>query len=344
MWKTLLASAALAALASFSTAQAAGETLYLAGYGGSFEKTLKEKVLPAWEERTGAKVVYVPGNSTDTLAKLRAQEGAQDLDVAFIDDGPMTQAIQFGYCEKVDDAVFEGIYDNARLLDNKALGVGFIATGLAYNKKVFEENGWDAPTSWNDLADPKFKGKIAIPPITNGYGLHALIMMARINGGGENNIEPGFKAFEDQIDQNVLVYEPSSGKMSELFQNGEIVLSVWGSGRLKALADQGFPGGFAYPKEGAVLLMSAICPITGSDVPELAQDLIAHIVSPEVQAILAEGFGFGPVNMNTKLSAELTASLPVGPEKVNALQPVDYTIVNPARGEWTKQWTRRIER
>jgi putative spermidine/putrescine transport system substrate-binding protein len=110
------------------------------------------------------------------------------------------------------------------------------------------------------------------------------------------------------------------------------------------LADSGFPGGFAYPKEGAVRLMSAICPITGSDVPELAQDLIRHILSPDVQEILANGFGFGPVNEHTVLSPELTATLPVGPEKVNALQPVDYTIVNAARGEWTKQWTRRIER
>ena len=72
MWKTLLAGASLAALFSFSAAQAAEKTVYLAGYGGSFEKTLKEQVLPAWEAKTGAKVVYAPGNSTDTLAKLRA--------------------------------------------------------------------------------------------------------------------------------------------------------------------------------------------------------------------------------------------------------------------------------
>ena len=31
-------------------------------------------------------------------------------------------------------------------------------TGLAYNAKMFKEKGWAAPTSWMDLADPKFKG------------------------------------------------------------------------------------------------------------------------------------------------------------------------------------------
>ncbi len=70
-----------------------------------------------------------------------------------------------------------------------------------------------------------------VPPINNTYGLHALVMMARLRGGGENDIDPGFTAFVDEVGPNVLVYEPSSGKMSELFQNGEIALSVWGSGR-----------------------------------------------------------------------------------------------------------------
>lgn len=76
----------------FGTAQAE-RTLYLAGYGGSTETLLKEKVLPQWEKDNDAKVVYIPGNSTTTLAKLQAQKNNQEIDVAFIDDGPMEQAL-----------------------------------------------------------------------------------------------------------------------------------------------------------------------------------------------------------------------------------------------------------
>ena len=74
--------------------------------------------------------------------------------------------------------------------------------------------------------------------------------MAQLRGGGEKNIDPGFKAFKDEIGPNVLVYEPSPGKMTELFQSGQAVIAVWGSGRAKALADTGFPADFIYPKEG----------------------------------------------------------------------------------------------
>ena len=198
----------------------------------------------------------MPGNSTDTLAKLQAQRGNQELDVVFLDDGPMYQAVSFGFCDTIQDAaIFDDIYDIAKMNTDKAVGVGFVVTGIAYNKDMFAKNGWEAPTSWHDLADPKYQGKLVVPPINNTYGLHALIMTARLNNGNENNIEAGFQAFGDQIASNVLVFEPSSGKMSELFQNGEIALSVWGSGRLKSLADTGFPGGFVYPKEGGVALM-----------------------------------------------------------------------------------------
>ena len=213
----------------WATSAQAERTLYLAGYGGSTETILKEKVLPKWEQENDAKVVYVPGNSTTTLAKLQAQKSAQEIDVAFIDDGPMEQALALGFCEKIDNTgSITEVYDNAKFGDGRAVGFGFIATGLAYNKKMFEENGWPEPTSWLDLEDSKYQGKVVIPPITNGYGLLALVMAAKLNGGGESNIDPGFEAMIDRIGPNILTYEPSSGKLSEMFQSGDVALAVWG--------------------------------------------------------------------------------------------------------------------
>ena len=57
------------------------------------------------------------------------------------------------------------------------------------NTKTFKEKGWATPTSWNDLKDPKFKKLLVIPPINNTYGLYTLMMFARMNGGGEKNID-----------------------------------------------------------------------------------------------------------------------------------------------------------
>jgi len=134
MKRNILAAALAAsfALAAATDGIAQDKTIYLGGYGGSFEKLLKEKVLPSFEAETGAKIVYVPGNSTDTLAKLQAQKGNQELDVVFLDDGPMFQAIDFGFCATIADAaIFNDVYEIAKMNTDKAVGAGFVATGIS---------------------------------------------------------------------------------------------------------------------------------------------------------------------------------------------------------------------
>ena len=346
MKKSMLSVALLAASVTLSSvSQADTPTLYVGAYGGSTEKLMKEKIIPSFQAENDVKIVYVPGNSTDTLAKLTAQKSKQELDVVFLDDGPMYQAVSHGYCAPIEkSAVLDELYDIAHFKGGTAVGAGFVVTGISYNKEMFAKNNWPAPTSWLDLKESKYKGKLVVPPVNNTYGLHALLMMARLNGGGENNIDPGFKVFIDEVGPNVLTFEPSSGKMSELFQSGEIALSIWGSGRLKALADTGFPGGFVYPKEGGVALMVATCPVVDSDVPELSQKFVQHILSSEVQAQLAEAQGWGPTNKTTQLPQALADSIPYGPEKINKLIAMDWDVINQHRAEWTNRWNRTVER
>jgi putative spermidine/putrescine transport system substrate-binding protein len=100
-----------------------------------------------------------------------------------------------------------------------------------------------------------------MPPINNSYGLYTLVMFARLNGGSEKDIEPGFKVMKEQVNPNVLAYEPSPGKMTELFQSGQAQIAVWGTGRVHSFAITGFPVDFVYPKEGAVTLLASACPI-----------------------------------------------------------------------------------
>ena len=120
------------------------------------------------------------------------------IDVAIVDDGPMYQAIQLGFCAKIEGLAKDELYEAAKFKDDKAVAVGQTGTGFMVNTKVFKEKGWATPTSWNDLKDPKFKKLLVIPPINNTYGLYTLMMYARIDGGGEKNIEPGFKVMKDR--------------------------------------------------------------------------------------------------------------------------------------------------
>lgn len=339
---SVLSAAVLALSAGVASAQT---TLYVGGSGGSTEKLFKEKIIPAFEAKTGAKVVYIAGNSTDILAKLQAQKAKQEMSLAIIDDGPMYQAVGQGLCSKVEDAgTVKELYPNARMIGDKSVGIAYIATGLAYNKDIFAKNGWAPPTSWHDLTDPKYKGKVVIPPITNGYGLLTLVMMARLSGGGEAKMEPGFEVMAKKVAPNVVAWEPSPGKMAQMMQTGEAALVVWGNGRVQSVVDQGAPVQFVYPKEGAVALMVAACVVEGGPQPKLGQQFLQHIVSADVQALMAKEIGFGPVNKTTKLDPALAEKVVFGPEKVNKLISADYNIINAQRAEWTKRWNRVVEK
>lgn len=340
-YKSLALAAAMALVAGPSLAET--PVLTVGGYGGSFETLMKQLIIPEFEKTHDVKIAFVPGNSTENLARLQAQKRAQELDVVILDDGPMYQADALGFCAPLGNApVLKDVYDIAKIGPN-SVGIGFVATGFAYNADWFKKEGWEPPKSWDDLKDPKYDQMLSIPPISNTYGLHALVMTARKAGGGETDIDPGFKVMADEVAPNVLVFEPSSGKMSELFQSQEIALSIWGSGRVKSLADTGFPAKFAYPVDGAVALMLAACPVVDSNVPEVAQQFISYLLDPEIQVKIADAMGAGPVNVTSELPPELAESLPYG-DKIGTLVTVDWDVINPLRQNWTDRWAREVER
>jgi putative spermidine/putrescine transport system substrate-binding protein len=339
---SLLTAVSVAVLASAPQVWAQQKTLYVAGYGGSFEKTVRDEVIPPFEKANGVKVEYVAGNSTDTLAKLQAQKGNQQIDVAILDDGPMYQAIQLGFCDKVTGLPGD-LLDVAHFKDDRAVAIGLVATGLMYNKKVFAEKGWAPPTSWNDLKDAKYNQQLVIPPINNTYGLHALLMLAKMNGGSESDVDAGFKIFKNDINPNVLAYEPSPGKMTELFQSGQAVIAVWGSGRVQSFANTGFPVDFVYPKEGAVTLLTTACPIAKASTSPLASSFIKLLLEPKIQLTMLREYGYGPVVKSVVVPPDLGTMAPIG-ERATKMYAPDWTVINDKREEWTKRWNREVER
>ncbi|MHA6732030.1 ABC transporter substrate-binding protein [Devosia sp. A369] len=339
----LLSTVALSAFAGSVVAQE--NVLYVAGNGGSQEELMRAEVFPAFEAETGIKVVYSAGNSAAVLAKLLAQEANQQVDIAMMNTGPMTQAIDLGLCLDLDLSAHEAnIYDFAKFKSGKAVSFGVVGLGLAYNTDTFAKEGWDAPTSWTALEDPKFAGRVVFQPLNNTNGLLALIKLAEIHGGDLENLDPGFKVMAEKIAPGVLSFEPASARLAEMFQSGEVDLAVWSSTQVQVLAASGFPVELAYPSEGAMAISNDVCAVkTASPKPE-AEAFVNYLVSPEVQEVLAKGLGFGPINKLAELTAEEAVGVPYGPDKVSNLENVDWNYINANREAWDTRWVREIER
>jgi len=323
----------------------AQDTLYVAGNGGSQEELMRAEIFPLFEEQAGVTITYVAGNSANVLARLLAQQGNQEIDVAMMNTGPMSQAIELGICGDLDISEHESdIYEYARFASGKAVGFGSVALGLAYNTDTFAQQGWDAPTSWTDLEDSKHAGRIVFQPLNNTNGLLALIKLSEIYGGGVEDMEPGFEVMQERIAPNVLAFEPSSARLAEQFQTGEVELSVWSSTQVKVLAESGFPVELVYPREGAMVISNDVCATSKSEPHPAAQDFINFLISPDVQEILAKGLGFSPTNRLAELSEEEAQGVPYGEEQIGLLQQVDWDLINANREEWDRRWVREIER
>lgn len=321
------------------------KTLYFSGFGGAYGTIFQEQIIPPFEKSHNIKIAYVAGNAEDTLAKLIARKGNQELDVVLINGPQMQQAVALDLCSEIKPGEnYKNVNDDYKI-QSHAVGVGTYATGIAYNEKVFAEKGWTAPTSWLDFADPKFKNLIAMPPAhAPGYGVDALVMYARIHGGNEDNLEPGYSYVIDNIAPNIRVFESSTGRMAELLQSKEIVAAIWGSGRVLALANTGFPVKFVYPKEGAPLSLAMTCPITGSDVPEESQAFVDYLISPEVQKIIATEMGFAPANSAVELPDSYAEVIPYGEERLKDLVILDWNKIADKTEELARRWTREVER
>lgn len=320
------------------------KTLVLAAYGGSYEKKMQETVIPMFEEKYNVKVQYITGSSVDTLSKLQAQKDNPEIDVAFMDDGPQAQAKSFGLLAPLDESIvtnLENVYDIAKDKDNIGVGFGIISTGLAYNKEEFEKNGWEPLKSWNDLADPKFKGKLVLPSIANTYGVHLLLMAANANGGSEENIEPGFKKLKE-IAKNAVTFDKTAD-VSNYFLQGQTVASAWGSSRVFTLQDTGFPIEYVIPEEGAIALMSTVSVVKGAPNEKLAQEFVNFVISEKVQEEFAKALFDGPVNKNVKLEDEIAEKVPYGQAEIDKLIKVNWELVNEKRAEWTERANKEIE-
>jgi putative spermidine/putrescine transport system substrate-binding protein len=336
------------AAASLSTGLAAAETktLYVGMNGGTMEKTYTEYVFGAFEKANNVKVVVVPGTSSDILAKARANQANPQMHVMFLDDGVMYRAIGFGLCEKMQSSpTLNDLFPAARFKGDMAAGVNIGMTGIAYNKKMFTEKGWAAPTSWMDMADPKYKGKIVFQSLSSStFGLHGFLAFNRIQGGNDKNVDPGFKAWPTTIGPNVLEYIPSSAKLAEMVQTGEAAMFPLTPTAVGVLKEKGLPVEYVQPKEGSVVLTVAECVIANNSEPALAHKLAQYLLSPEAQAAALQYGDQIPSNPKTKASGKAASLVKQINDYLKTAVTVDWDVINENRQVWDRRWNKTIER
>lgn len=313
-------------------------TLVVTSYGGTYDEVLTRAAVKPFEaSHPNVKIQLAPYAS---VAKLAAQ-GGQGIDVVQLDDFDIIDAAGKGLLRPLAKnerlSHWDDLYEQAFVKDGSGQVYGlanvFGSWGIAYNTEHVKEE----PKSWKVFWDPRYAGRVA----QMEQWIPDMLMAAAAYGGSVDNMEPAWEAFR-KLTPAVKQYYGSFSAPEALLKSGEVWLVSWFDGRTLALADKGLPVAFAIPKEGGVLIRSVAGVLKSSKHPEVAEEFIDYLMSPEVQKVFAEELYYGPTNRTVKLPQDLTAKVVYGQEDLSRLIVPDWVRILPQRADWMNRWNEAV--
>lgn len=306
--------------------------------GGVFEKEYRKAISGPFERAFGAKVSLRYGAYSAMLTNAMVNKNNPELDVLLLGYPDSIRAVTEDLGAPLTVADIPNIADVHPIwwdqYRRQGVGLDYVTFGIMYRKDMVKT----PPTSWADLWKDEYKGRLTIPGIASAGAWELLVAAAKINGGDESNLTPGFEALK-RLKPNVRKFFQSTPEPVPLIESGEVaVAAMVVDVRAFALMDAGKPVGFVTPKEGAAVGMVSYHIAKNSKKQELAKKFINFALSVETQTALCNGLVAGPVNRKVKLDPKV--ELRVTP--FNQLLFFDWLKIVPDMGPLVERWNREI--
>ncbi|NTU33143.1 spermidine/putrescine ABC transporter substrate-binding protein [Brevibacillus sp. HB1.1] len=318
----LTAALAVTAVGCSSSSEQEQQVLNIYSWADNFD----QDVIKDFEQKFNVKVNYdVYGSNEEMLAKVQA--GASGYDLIQPSDYMVGTMIQLGLLEELNKANIPNMgnivstfktspYDK----ENKySLVYTWGITGIAYNKKYVKET----PTSWNDLWNEAYKGRVIML-----NDPREVMGMALIKNGFSNsttNKEELEKSFADlkKVVPNVVAFDTDNIKQKMIAEEAWIG-TVW-SGDAAFIHAQNPDVEYVIPKEGATIWADTLAIPKGAKNKEMAEKFINYLMDPEVSVKNYESIGYS--NPNEK-------AYPLHSEEYRSNKMVFLDTADIARAEW----------
>lgn len=280
----------------------------------------------AFEEATGIKVNALRLSAGEMLTRVAAEK-----------ENPQA-ALMFGgstdnYIAAVDQGLLEP-YQSPELSNTpetyidptgtwNPIYVGAIA--FACNKEWFADKGYDYPTSWDDLLDPKYEGQIIMAhPATSGTAYTVLATLIQLKG------EDAVWDYLKELDKNMSQYTKSGAAAPNAVALGEAAIALTFSHDGLQPTTEGYPIELSFPTDGTGYEVGAMALIKGgpADQQENAKKFIDFMCSTDGQNLYAENNSFR-VPTNTK------STVAEGLVTLDSVAVIDYDAVWAAENKTT---------
>lgn len=263
--------------------------LVVLSWGGPWDRALRAAVSDPFQAATGITVRhhrYVGLSIPAELATALRGDGRPPCDVAWTNAVAAMQAALDGWCNPLTaDEVpnLDRLHARAKPDGPQAGGwplamVYSVAYVLVYQRAIF---GGGGPDSWQVLADPRHRGRVALYP--DGNGIHAV---AQLLGGGTVADIPGdmaacwrfLRGMRAQV--TALNY---SGQLGEQLRSGALDLCFRALPNAIGFQQAGLDVGWVAPAEGVPDTMDCLWVPRGADSAHWAHRYIDFALTRPLQ-------------------------------------------------------------
>jgi len=301
------------ALATLLAGAASAQDQVLNLYSSRHYQT-DEALYTNFTKATGIKINRIEGGEDPLIERIRNEGQRSPADVLItVDAGRLWRAEQLGLFQPVKSATLESRIP-ANLREPGGLWYGFStrARVIAYNKAKVKP---DEVRNYEDLADPKWKGRVCMRSSTNVYNLS--LLGALIEHLGEANAEAWAKGVRANLAQ-----EPKGGDTDQLkaVAAGQCDVTVSNQYYYARLlrsdkADERQTGekiGVVFPNQGSWgthVNISGAGVLKNAPNREAAIKFLEYLASDEAQRYFADGNNEWPAVANVKVDNAVLKNL-----------------------------------
>lgn len=270
-------------------------------------------VLQAFTDKTGIEAPSDPKNSGQTMAALEAEAQAPQADTAYFGIVFGIEAAKKGLLADFTPDYFDEI--PANLKDPKGRWFTIHQGSIAFIVNTDEIGDAPIPSSWKDLLDPMYAGKVGFLDPTQaavGYSVYTAGNLAL--GGSLDNWDPGVSYFKKLMDNGLILPAQTATAM---VQQGEIPILIdadFNGYKLKYIDNASVE--VVIPEEGSISIPYVISLVKGAPNEENGKKLLNFAMSDEGQKLFTESY-LRPIR-NIEVDPEISAKM---------LPPADYERV-----------------
>lgn len=329
-----------AALAAPTILRAQQRELVMIGYGNEQDRPLMRAGEELARRHPGTSLTIIGGLSTEALAQIRAARGNSPYDMAVMGSPAIVNALAEDVLEPMDLSMIPNASTIADRFPPLSYGAGcpitFEGIGIAYNMEAIDT----PPTTWEELWDPAFAGRVGMCRPQSNLGLG--VLAATSEAFGQPQTEMNF-ALEKWMELDPLVGR-SPPLLQQMLERGEIdITPLWHVNTALAAA-AGLPIGYVKVQgPGPLMLPSNVVHFvnTADGTRELVHEFADIMLQPELQEFAGGApFYFGTVVEGVETSEAAAPYVPASEAERAAMSSLSWQEIAPLRGETVETFDR----